>query len=796
MELIDFFKEKKFAGCENIYIRPHIPAKQLSNAVGAYSVRVEPKEVVVLIDDTAFGSGKDGILICENRLVIREMFSSARAYEYDAIESLSCEGRRLYINGREAYKLNMPDKDDLADFFELMNEWISHRAAVTHNRETSASSPSNSNTSAGMGAFLYEVGRKVISDKVFVRPHIPVKKLQAAVNAYGNGVSPDEVIILVDDTGFGSAKDGILITEKSIYIKIFTESLRAYEWEVVESIDIEKRTIYINGTASGKLMVAADKDVGELFDKIDEFLPGFNSSASQQSLDQSSAFQLETSLELNFDMEEVIPHDNQPEHDQSLVTTNSGVKIAEPEEAIQSNNKLAGYVAALIADNKSKIIPLLKQKTGDTSLAALQDDANIQRLSGYLYERLPSVVKLAVSEAALNQFMLANREKLLAKLLIEEQSTQENSVVSVQAIGSTAVQDEAQAMVSVVEAEVIASHPDECFVASASTAAPLTPKDSKAKDKLLGYVATAIEQNKSKIIPLLKEKTGEASLAALRDDANVEKLAGFIYAFLPAVVRLALKEEIFTQFMLDNRNKLLDKLVQNDVLPVSSVAQQSIEITAQTPEDFESQLMDLLGSDEPAEDSGNSVIAILERVVQSLKQEGVDDPDSKLLFDLAVNHLSALLLKARNIQSSSREKVEEQVGFMLSFMYGFSYHKIPESIRKQENIFEAYMAMLFVTLEKYKEFGGTDLIEEDSESLTIFAYGMAKVLSKDQLNQMVRKIIDEHKNKAVPGDFALDDIMSLLREANAAAERWVVQLTEEIVAEEREVQRKWGDLLS
>lgn len=797
MELIDFFKEKKFAGCERIYIRPHIPAKQLSNAVGAYSVRVEPKEVVVLIDDTAFGSGKDGILVCENRLVIREVFSSARAYEYDAIDSISCEGRRLFINEREAYKLVQPDKHDLAEFFELMNQWLSRRGASgAQSRKPRAAAPLSGKANAGMGEFLYDVGRKVISDKVYVRPHIPAKKLQSAINAYGNGLSPEDVIILVDDTAFGSAKDGILITDKSIYIKIFTESLRAYEWEVVESIDIEKRTIYINSAASGKLMVAADKDIGELFDKIDEFLPGFNSSASQQALDQSSAFQRETSLELNFDMQEVIPQDNQPEHDQSLVTTNSDVKVAETEEANQSNNKLAGYVATLIADNKSKIIPLLKQKTGDTSLAALQDDANIQRLSGYLYERLPSVVKLAVSEAALNQFMLANREKLLAKLLIEQQSTQENSVVSVLAIGSTAVQDEAQAMVSVVEAEVIASHPDEGFVASASTAAPVIPKDSKAKDKLLVYVATAIEQNKSKVIPLLKEKTGEASLAALRDDANVEKLAGFIYAFLPAVVRLALKEEIFTQFMLDNRNKLLDKLVQNDVLPVSSLVQQSIEITAQTSDDFESQLMDLLGSDEPAEDSGNSVIAILERVIQSLKQEGVDDPDSKLLFDLAVNHLSALLLKARNIQSSSREKVEEQIGFMLSFMYGFSYHKIPESIRKQENIFEAYMAMLFVTLEKYKEFGGADLIEEDSESLTIFAYGMAKVLSKDQLNQMVRKIIDEHKNKAVPGDFALDDIMSLLREANASAERWVVQLTEEIVAEEREVQRKWGDLLS
>lgn len=800
MELIDFFNEKKFAGCENIYISPHIPAKLLSNAVGAYSVRVDPKEVVVLIDDTAFGSGKDGILICENRLIIREMFSSARAYEYDAIESISCEGRRLYINGREAYKLNMPGKDELAVFFELMNQWVSRRVATMQNREPSASSPAGSNTNASMGAFLYDVGRKVISDKVFVRPHIPAKKLQSAVNAYGKGVSPDDVIILVDDTGFGSAKDGILITDKSIYIKIFTESLRAFEWQVVESISIEKRTIYINGAASGKLMVAADKDIGQLFEKIDDFLTDNYSSASRQAVGQSSAFQRETSLELNFDMEEVLPQSdqtkNKTENGQELVATNSHIKTADAELATQSNNKLAGYVSTLIADNKSKIIPLLEQKTGDISLAALQDDTNVLRLSGYLYERLPSVVKLAVSEAALNKFMLDNREKLLAKLLFEEQSKQENSVVPAQDIGSSAVQDETQAMVSVVEAEVIASHPDEGFVASASTAAQVSPKDSKAKDKLLGYVATAIEQNKSKIIPILKEKTGEASLAALRDDANVEKLAGFIYAFLPAVVRLALKEEIFTQFMLDNRNKLLDKLVQNDLLPVSSVAQQSIEIPVQTPDDFESQLMDLLGSDEPVEDSGKSVIAILERVVQSLRQEGVDDPDSKLLFDLAVNHLAALLLKARNIQSSSREKVEEQIGFMLSFMYGFSYHKIPESIRGQENIFEAYMSMLFVTLEKYKDFGGADLIEQDSESLTIFAYGMAKVLGKEQLNQMVRKIIDEHKNTAVPGDFSLDDIMSLLREANAAAERWVVQLNEEIVAEEREVQRKWGDLLS
>ncbi|HCL3539060.1 TPA: hypothetical protein N2A70_006788, partial [Pseudomonas aeruginosa] len=262
--------------------------------------------------------------------------------------------------------------------------------------------------------------------------------------AYGNGLSPEDVIILVDDTAFGSAKDGILITDKSIYIKIFTESLRAYEWEVVESIDIEKRTIYINGAASGKLVQATEKDIGQLFDKIEEFLAGQSHSGEKKSLGQASTAQREASLELSFDLEEVLPQANRPESvletGQVAVATNTVINAVEAEGGSQSNNKLASYVSTLIADNKSKIIPLLKQKAGNTSLAALQDDASIQRLSEYLYERLPSVVKLAVSVDAFNQFMMNNREKLLAKLLIEEQSTQEISVVSVQDIGSSTVQ--------------------------------------------------------------------------------------------------------------------------------------------------------------------------------------------------------------------------------------------------------------------------------------------------------------------------------------------------------------------
>lgn len=489
MELIDFFKEKKFAGFERIYIRPHLPAKQLSNAVGAYSVRVDPKEVIVLVDDTAFGSGKDGILICENRLVIREVFSSARAYDYDAIDSISCEGRRLFINEREAYKLIQPDKHDLADFFELMNQWISRRgASAVKSRESRTDAPVSGKANTGMGEFLYDVGRKVVSDKVYVRPHIPAKKLQSAINAYGNGLSPEDVIILVDDTAFGSAKDGILITDKSIYIKIFTESLRAYEWEVVESIDIEKRTIYINGAASGKLVQATEKDLGFFFDRIDENLKLQNSSSERQPNPSVSDQVREGEVELTFDLDVVLQ--------------------SEP-----------------------------------------------QRTDGVTDPR-------------------------------------DDSGLSGQGINRSIAQDEATAIATIVEAEVSANHPAENGAAQADISLPMTATETKAKDKLLAYISTAIEQNKSKILPMIKEKTGEASLAALRDDSNVEKLAGFIYAFLPGLVRFALKEQVFIQFMLDNRDKILAGLLpaeanvelsQEDIGSVYGRADNGTDLSAKEP---------------------------------------------------------------------------------------------------------------------------------------------------------------------------------------------------------------------
>ncbi|MBN8263133.1 MAG: J domain-containing protein [Xanthomonadales bacterium] len=56
-------------------------------------------------------------------------------------------------------------------------------------------------------------------ERIFARPRIPKNKLRAAIDSYAWDVKPGEVLVLVDDTLFGGAKEGVLVTGDAIYAK-------------------------------------------------------------------------------------------------------------------------------------------------------------------------------------------------------------------------------------------------------------------------------------------------------------------------------------------------------------------------------------------------------------------------------------------------------------------------------------------------------------------------------------------------------------------------------------------------
>lgn len=653
MLLLEFFAAKRYSGADRIYVAPHIPPKLLNNALDSYGLNEDPASIRVLIDDTVFGSGKEGALIAEDFFGFKEVFADMEPYEFKDVDVLQVKGAKVHLNGEAVTSMSVVDKKNLQHFFALLNEWrevVRAGGAVIPVVPEGHAELSDAQVQLVVESMV-TAAQRLAPERVYVKPNIPPKKLQGALASYGGTLTADDVLILIDDTLFGGAKEGLLFGRATFTMKALMDSPRVFFWRHAETLSLSKRDLYINGRKIGALTQVGEKELGPFLLAINAALKAARAGNVQDAL-------------------------------------------AEISEPVERDHTATDEVEAL---------------------AFIEPEVQVQGASV--------------------RTVTARPEKI----------TQEKAAD--------------------------------------------TPAKSGTKDKLLGYIAGAIEQNKSKIIPFLKEKTGEASLAALRNDENIEKLAGILYAFLPGFVRLALKEQVFVRFVLENRNKILDKLLQDE----------TPTLLAQAPPaplamlGLDNQLDDLLGDDSaPVAADGAAAIAKMRGISHALKAE-LTDADDVMLFTLPIQCLDAVLAKAQKLSSQPQAGVESQILFALSFMYGFSYHKIPEPMR-HDNVFEAFFTGFLMVCEKYQEQPGA-VVDVENESVP-FAYGLAKVVSKQDLNMMVRKMLTEAEAVQQAGEFEVDDIMSLLREANNFATGWITALTQQIVGEEQALQRKWGDVLS
>lgn len=89
------------------------------------------------------------------------------------------------------------------------------------------------------------------SDNIYFAPVIPNKKLQGAMSYLPHGVNPNEVLMLIDDTVFGSAKVGLCLTAQGLFYKASFEDEQVYLFEHIQQVDAEigmiTSSILING---------------------------------------------------------------------------------------------------------------------------------------------------------------------------------------------------------------------------------------------------------------------------------------------------------------------------------------------------------------------------------------------------------------------------------------------------------------------------------------------------------------------------------------------------------------------
>ena len=93
---------------------------------------------------------------------------------------------------------------------------------------------------------------------------IPPKKLKNAINTYATQVAPEDVLVLYDDTVFGGAKDGFLLTADAVYWRNDggdeAEQFRYTEIRKVDFLKYSASAAVILNEKEIKITMADDKD--------------------------------------------------------------------------------------------------------------------------------------------------------------------------------------------------------------------------------------------------------------------------------------------------------------------------------------------------------------------------------------------------------------------------------------------------------------------------------------------------------------------------------------------------------
>lgn len=109
-------------------------------------------------------------------------------------------------------------------------------------------------------------------DKLFFAPDIPEKKLDAVHKVHGDRCSSDDVYVLLDDTLFGGAKEGMVVSLSGLYSNQKGIDNDFRPWPFIKSIEQDGKKINVNGELFFEAYMASEVNVGLLFTLVNFIL--------------------------------------------------------------------------------------------------------------------------------------------------------------------------------------------------------------------------------------------------------------------------------------------------------------------------------------------------------------------------------------------------------------------------------------------------------------------------------------------------------------------------------------------
>lgn len=127
VDLAKIFLDKPdafFEADSKSFLYPKIPMQKLLNAINSYCPEVNPKDVIMLIDDTFFGGAKEGIVLTSKNIYGKSLGGATLKVSVNDISEIKSIKKGIYINGRKFIQFNMPESQTIDVFCQKISSGI------------------------------------------------------------------------------------------------------------------------------------------------------------------------------------------------------------------------------------------------------------------------------------------------------------------------------------------------------------------------------------------------------------------------------------------------------------------------------------------------------------------------------------------------------------------------------------------------------------------------------------------------------------------------------------------------
>jgi hypothetical protein len=234
---------------------------KLNNAMSNFAFIGKNERLLLFFDNSTFSNGSSGIVLT-NRVI----YYKGGSTPYPNIEYINVTWGEIDISGKTigAHGESSFSRDqlrDLIEFFSVVHKYIATDNSIlmtnTNNNVSDSQLEKKPKKIGEMDYFQYirEIFES-INDKDFNKYIYPIdnsneksiKKFKSAIAAYANLAEGEFPLICFDNTVFGSAKDGCIVTTYGLHIHNSLSKTKYYSFFEINKIELKgfSKSLYIN----------------------------------------------------------------------------------------------------------------------------------------------------------------------------------------------------------------------------------------------------------------------------------------------------------------------------------------------------------------------------------------------------------------------------------------------------------------------------------------------------------------------------------------------------------------------